>query len=619
MTAEVEKVTVPLPEGAQPVEQTETIVTSESSLPTKRLRKRKISTEYDYNEDADDEDKEDDASYHSGEEEDERPRKKQKTPNKRQSSTSLPKSPAVQSSIGSSPASVLAQPRTPLPMQTMQQHSPMQQRAFTAQMPQAQQPAMNMYQMPMMNHMPQQYHQMGYQMPAQYTMPPHMQQTAYAMPQMSQQSYQSMMAQQYSQMHPQTMMHQQMQQMPQMSQQMPQMSQQMPSMSQQMPQQYSQMQQLPPMASHMAQQQQKPVETSTLSPLDYLSNHASKSNYANGTHNGDDKEHDVKPQQDIVLEQQKQHLVQNHNHTHDAVSHHEEQHASVQHAAENLVAQQQIGADAGENKKQQKTPKAKPEKRLSRFRSAPTQAIRDRIYRAKQQRMYLIDRNPPTNPHEQSFYVLGSVGNVYTVKISHIPSCTCPDHAKGNLCKHILFVFLKVLRVPSDSNLIYQNALLTEELESIFKSAPAKPTAVLASKNVRDTFDKVMGKTPEKKGSNDDDGSAKRKPIEDSMCPICYEDLKANDKLVWCKTSCGQNLHEECFNQWKSQAQTSRRDVTCVFCRAQWPEDTPVKGGNAKSKVAKMNEGYMNLASLQPGLSRVRDTSSYNSYWYDRY
>ena len=63
---------------------------------------------------------------------------------------------------------------------------------------------------------------------------------------------------------------------------------------------------------------------------------------------------------------------------------------------------------------------------------------------------------------------------------------------------------------------------------------------------------------------------------------------------------------EECFNQWKSQAQTSRRDVTCVFCRAQWPEDTPVKGGSAKSKVAKMNEGYMNLASLQPGLSRVR-------------
>lgn len=72
-----------------------------------------------------------------------------------------------------------------------------------------------------------------------------------------------------------------------------------------------------------------------------------------------------------------------------------------------------------------------------------------------------------------------------------------------------------------------------------------------------------MGKTPEKKANNDDYGDVKRKPIEDSMwqvstvicsvaytilivvlySPICYEDLKANDKLVWCKTSCGQNLH----------------------------------------------------------------------------
>lgn len=95
---------------------------------------------------------------------------------------------------------------------------------------------------------------------------------------------------------------------------------------------------------------------------------------------------------------------------------------------------------------------------------------------------------------------------------------------------------------------------------------------------------------------------------------------------------------EDCFKQWKDQAKTSRREVTCVYCRAEWPEDAPFKGGAAKSKGAKMNEGYMNLGSLQPGLSSTRgkiavkffceisaitrsfvDTSSYNSYWYDRY
>jgi len=77
--------------------------------------------------------------------------------------------------------------------------------------------------------------------------------------------------------------------------------------------------------------------------------------------------------------------------------------------------------------------------------------------------------------------------------------------------------------------------LLTEELESVFNSAPAKPTAVMvrrrlnvdmhliksdaclqASRNVRDTFDKVMGKTENKEGE-EDELTVKRKPIEDSM------------------------------------------------------------------------------------------------------
>jgi len=169
----------------------------------------------------------------------------------------------------------------------------------------------------MMNPM-QQYHQIGYQMPGQYTMPPHMQQAAYGMSQMNQQQYQAMMAQQY--MHPQAMVHQQI-----------------PQMAQHMPQQFSQMQQLPPMASHMAPQQQKPVETTSLSPLDYLSNHASKSNYANGTHNGDVKEHSKSHD-----EQQKQHLGQNH----------ESHQSSEQHAVEQLVADasQQVVAEAVENK-----------------------------------------------------------------------------------------------------------------------------------------------------------------------------------------------------------------------------------------------------------------------------
>ena len=44
---------------------------------------------------------------------------------------------------------------------------------------------------------------------------------------------------------------------------------------------------------------------------------------------------------------------------------------------------------------------------------------------------------------------------------------------KGNVCKHVLFVFLKVLKVSEHSEFIYQRALLSTEVEEVFDNAPA--------------------------------------------------------------------------------------------------------------------------------------------------
>ena len=51
--------------------------------------------------------------------------------------------------------------------------------------------------------------------------------------------------------------------------------------------------------------------------------------------------------------------------------------------------------------------------------------------------------------------------------LSKVPSCSCPDHAKGNLCKYILFVMLKVVGLESHSPSVYQAAYLMNELEDI--------------------------------------------------------------------------------------------------------------------------------------------------------
>lgn len=61
-------------------------------------------------------------------------------------------------------------------------------------------------------------------------------------------------------------------------------------------------------------------------------------------------------------------------------------------------------------------------------------------------RMFVISRTRGDNEGVPEEYVdmVGSVGNIYRVTISSVPSCTCPDARKGNQCKHIIYVRLSI-------------------------------------------------------------------------------------------------------------------------------------------------------------------------------
>jgi hypothetical protein len=73
-----------------------------------------------------------------------------------------------------------------------------------------------------------------------------------------------------------------------------------------------------------------------------------------------------------------------------------------------------------------KRKKPDTEKRLRRYRSSMTIGIYDRIERALNQRLYLLAIAKSSNESfSREYKVLGQTGNVYTVVITHIPSCTC--------------------------------------------------------------------------------------------------------------------------------------------------------------------------------------------------
>ncbi|CAG8694554.1 11640_t:CDS:2, partial [Funneliformis mosseae] len=194
------------------------------------------------------------------------------------------------------------------------------------------------------------------------------------------------------------------------------------------------------------------------------------------------------------------------------------------------------------SRKRKSDTEIKDEKRLARVKSACPKLVELRMIRAESQRMYLISRSI-INELSQKFVILGVTGIVYTVIISHVPSCTCPDFSMCSckFCKHILFVYLKVLRMERNSMYIYQKALLSCELRLIFKNAKPDPI-VFANRRIMRRYKAFFSeKVLQERRSNE------------GNCITCYKPLKDKDldHFLFVQKGFFHNLHKECYEQWK--------------------------------------------------------------------
>jgi hypothetical protein len=257
--------------------------------------------------------------------------------------------------------------------------------------------------------------------------------------------------------------------------------------------------------------------------------------------------------------------------------------------------------------------KAPVEKRARRYRSTCPDKLQERILRAATQRLYLVrrdemDPDSATECKKCNFVVLGSTGNVYTVTLQDVPHCTCPDFAKKNdLCKHILFVFLKVVGLPVTNPLVYQRALLTNELREIFSILAQRRvggTSVLANDRVRESYARLEGgETLE-----EEDVGVKRRALDegDCDCPICFDPMSGGADTTFCRAMCGNNFHAECIRIWLRE----QRDKTCPNCRQPWDDGKASQHQHPGTPTSP--EGYVNLGTIQ-GQSSTRDTSTYHS------
>ncbi len=263
---------------------------------------------------------------------------------------------------------------------------------------------------------------------------------------------------------------------------------------------------------------------------------------------------------------------------------------------------------------------ASKEKRLKRFRSSPTVKIQERIERALQQRLFLIDASAVSTSLQEggssiTLSVLGSTGNVYEVTIQKVPHCSCPDAAKGNLCKHVLFVMLKVVGLPAHDQLVYQSAYLTDEVEKIIALLQTRLQSLGRDVVANEQVQKVHADMKKGiKSGDDESNTVPRKEIDGQDCPICFDDLGSNlSQLTYCKGTCGTNYHKGCIQMWTRQSAQARSGPSCPSCRQPWID--VATGGKSKKAEASpsRSEGYDNFGSLQ-GQSSVRDTSTYSTY-----
>ncbi|CAD6590956.1 MAG: hypothetical protein ASARMPREDX12_005305 [Alectoria sarmentosa] len=276
----------------------------------------------------------------------------------------------------------------------------------------------------------------------------------------------------------------------------------------------------------------------------------------------------------------------------------------------NLTDETRVHSPSAKKKKGASSRKAKDgEKRMRRFRLHAPSSYLERLNRATTQRMFVIDRTHGGTPEipEETIELAGTTGNVYSITICQLPSCTCPDSQKSNQSK----ILHNVLKAPE--HLQYQLAFLSSVSPIWVRPVDLATDENLTSKELHEIFAAAPAPASSETSASSDAPSNRKEASGD--CPICFTEFEADrDEIVWCRAKCGNNLHRDCFEQWaRSQA---GKEIRCVYCRTPWQGDEEsLKRLKSAGKVN--GEGYVNVAG-ELGLSGARDYSTYHQHWVRR-
>ena len=174
--------------------------------------------------------------------------------------------------------------------------------------------------------------------------------------------------------------------------------------------------------------------------------------------------------------------------------------------------------------------------------------------------LFLVHRTGPT-----VYQIKDEEKHSHRVILGERHSCSCKE--KG-VCVHILFVLLKVLRIPSTNPLSKKCGFSDPEIDIAlagnFEERPRPKFGGFMRRKCN------SNQTPE----NNTEGFVERQMLSDvdeNICPICQDDMKADDALTWCRIGCGNNVHAKCMKMYAQYKSATKKDIIrCPLCRENW-------------------------------------------------
>lgn len=196
------------------------------------------------------------------------------------------------------------------------------------------------------------------------------------------------------------------------------------------------------------------------------------------------------------------------------------------------------------------------EKQALNGRKQSVYGSEDRIRKSLHGAISLLHRS------EGEYFVLAETGNVYSVTLSTTPACRCNCHDSTVPCKHIFFVFLRVLGISQNDCRIWRKGLKPCQLTEL----PNIPTSAeaLAGSRAREEFHRLYSMSEVNVGPPP---SIKDENVIDVQCPVCHQEMHFAAEAVECG-SCGDVGHKRCLSVWRKRV--AGRVHVCASCRQEW-------------------------------------------------